>query len=75
MKPGVAILLLFGFLAFGNAQEKSESKQAVPASVGLPVGSNAPAFMFLDQFDHPQSNETLRGANGTVLLFFRSADW
>jgi peroxiredoxin len=44
-------------------------------SIGLQVGSKAPAFTFLDQFDRPQSNETLRGSNGTVILFFRSADW
>jgi hypothetical protein len=45
------------------------------SSIGLQVGSNAPAFTALDQFGRPQSNETMKGANGTVLLFFRSADW
>ena len=75
MKFGVAILFFCSFLAFGDAQEGSLRKQAISSSIGLPVGSNAPAFTFLDQFDHPQSNETLKGPNGTVLLFFRSADW
>lgn len=75
MKLGVAILLFCSFLAFSNAQENSSSKPAISPSIGLPVGSNTPAFSFLDQFGHPQSNETLRGPNGTVLLFFRSADW
>lgn len=75
MKLGVATLLLFSFLAFGDTQENSLNKQVISASIGLQVGSNAPAFSLLDQFDRPQSNETLKGSNGTVLLFFRSADW
>jgi len=75
MKLGIAILIFCSFLVFGNAQENSSNKPAISPSIGLEVGSNAPAFSFFDQFDHPQSNETLRGPNGTVLLFFRSADW
>jgi hypothetical protein len=44
-------------------------------AIGLPVGQKAPDFSVPDQFGHQQSLETLRGKNGTVLLFFRSADW
>jgi hypothetical protein len=44
-------------------------------SIGLPVGQKAPGFSALDQFGHQQSLETLKGKNGTVVLFFRSADW
>lgn len=44
-------------------------------SFGLPVGRKAPAFSLRDQFDHEQTLETLQGPRGTVLLFFRSADW
>lgn len=44
-------------------------------SIGLAVGQKAPAFSLRDQFGRVQSLETLKGANGTVLLFFRSADW
>jgi hypothetical protein len=43
--------------------------------IGLAVGQKAPAFAARDQFGHEQSLDTLKGANGTVLLFFRSADW
>jgi len=32
-------------------------------------------FAAIDQFGQRISNETLKGTNGTVLLFFRSADW
>ena len=44
-------------------------------SIGLAVGQKAPAFSVRDQFGHVQTLDTLKGANGTVLLFFRSADW
>jgi hypothetical protein len=44
-------------------------------SIGLAVGQKAPAFSARDQFGRVQSLETLRGTSGTVLLFFRSADW
>jgi hypothetical protein len=44
-------------------------------SIGLTVGEKAPAFSARDQFGRTQTLDTLKGANGTVLLFFRSADW
>ena len=44
-------------------------------SIGLPVGQKAPAFSAPDQFGKEQTLESLEGSHGTVLLFFRSADW
>lgn len=75
MKFGAAVLLFLGFLTFGNAQESSPRMQTGSPAIGLQVGQKAPAFTLADQFGHDQSLETLRGSNGTVLLFFRSADW
>jgi hypothetical protein len=46
-----------------------------PISIGLAVGQKAPAFSIRDQFGQLQTLETLKGSGGTVLLFFRSADW
>jgi hypothetical protein len=43
--------------------------------IGLAVGQKAPAFSARDQFGSQQTLDTLKGPNGTVLLFFRSADW
>ncbi len=43
--------------------------------IGLSVGQMAPDFSVSDQFGRQQSLATLKGKNGTVLLFFRSADW
>lgn len=44
-------------------------------SIGLAVGQKAPDFSLHDQFGRKQTLDSLKGPNGTVLLFFRSADW
>jgi hypothetical protein len=44
-------------------------------SIGLAVGQKAPPFSLHDEFGRVQTLDSLKGANGTVLLFFRSADW
>ena len=44
-------------------------------SIGLAVGERAPAFSAHDQLGRTQTLDTLKGSKGTVLLFFRSADW
>lgn len=44
-------------------------------SIGLALGQKAPTFSAHDQFGKTQTFDTLKGSNGTVLLFFRSADW
>jgi hypothetical protein len=44
-------------------------------SIGLAIGQKAPAFSLHDQFGRTQTLDTLKGPHGTVLLFFRSADW
>jgi peroxiredoxin len=43
--------------------------------IGLAVGRKAPTFLARDQSGQEQSLDRLKGPNGTVLLFFRSADW
>ncbi len=45
------------------------------SEVGLRAGQKAPDFSARDQFGETQTLETLRGRKGTVLLFYRSADW
>jgi hypothetical protein len=44
-------------------------------SIGLAVGRKAPTFSMRDQLGRVQTLDSLKGTNGTVLLFFRSADW
>jgi hypothetical protein len=46
-----------------------------PAEKGPRVGQAIPPFRAIDQFGRRQSFRTLRGRQGLVLLFFRSADW
>jgi hypothetical protein len=77
MKPQFAILCfsLFGLFVFAGGQETPPATQPAEPVLGLDSGSAAPAFTLSDQFGHQQSNETLKGSKGTVLLFFRSADW
>ncbi len=75
MKIGAVILFFAGFFTVSSGQENALADHAVPPSVGLEIGQQAPAFALSDQFGQEQSNETLKGSKGTVLLFFRSADW
>jgi len=72
-----AIVILFpiGSLAVAGGQDSYSTRNGIPPSIGLKIGQPAPAFTLMDQFGHEQSNETLKGSKGTVLLFFRSADW
>ncbi len=74
MKFVAAIFFFVSFLAFPKAQENSSTKN-VSATIGLRVGQKVPTFAAHDQFGHEQTSETLMGSNGTVFLFFRSADW
>jgi hypothetical protein len=75
MKIGSGILFFAGLFALPNGRENPSTNHPIVPSVGLEIGQQAPAFALSDQFGHEQSNETLRGSKGTVLLFFRSADW
>ena len=45
------------------------------SEVGLRAGQKAPEFSAVDQFGKTQTLDTLRGSKGTILLFYRSADW
>jgi peroxiredoxin len=45
------------------------------SEVGLSAGQKAPDFSARDQFGKTQTLDSLRGPKGTVLLFYRSADW
>ncbi|HET7107691.1 MAG TPA: hypothetical protein VFI38_12855 [Candidatus Acidoferrum sp.] len=56
-------------------EETIQVASAEPMAIGLAVGQKAPNFSVRDEFGRVQTLETLKGANGTVLLFFRSADW
>jgi hypothetical protein len=71
----IAVLFVTRLCAPASGQEDPSMNKTFPPSVGLEIGQQAPTFALADQFGHTHSNETLKGPKGTVLLFFRSADW
>jgi peroxiredoxin len=75
MKYRVTIGLFIAVLLLAYMALTSSGKHGATNSIGLDAGQRAPAFASADQFGQEESNETLKGANGTVLLFYRSADW
>jgi len=75
MKVAIASAFSIALLALTSGQAKPPADDGTLPAVGLAIGQPAPAFSLRDQFGHEQSNSTLKGSKGTVLLFFRSADW
>ena len=75
MKVKIALLISVVLLAAASGQESRLSTGGSAPPIGLEIGQRAPQFTLVDQFGHEQSNETLKGSKGTIVLFFRSADW
>jgi cytochrome oxidase Cu insertion factor (SCO1/SenC/PrrC family) len=75
VKLAIASAFSIALLALTNGQVKLVANDGDVPAVGLAIGQPAPAFSLRDQFGHEQSSSTLKGSKGTVLLFFRSADW
>lgn len=55
--------------------QASQPTASKTPEVGIAIGAGAPAFKAYDQFGQDQDNQKIAGKNGTVLLFYRSADW
>ena len=70
-----AVLLVCAMMAASISGYAQSSKLTEGPVIGMETGEKAPSFRLKDQFGREQSNDTLRGTSGTVLLFFRSADW
>jgi hypothetical protein len=51
------------------------SAQTDVTRLGPQVAQPAPDFHLSDQFGRTQSLKTVAGPKGTMLVFFRSADW
>jgi len=74
------LVLQFTFLGavatgYLSSERKEEQADTSKAQVGPAEGEVAPPFTARDQFGTQQSNNSVVGKNGMVLLFFRSADW
>ncbi len=68
------ILALSLVLAFGVALAAQGPLPEVDR-FGPQVGETVPDFALADQRGEPRDLESLRGPNGTMLVFSRSADW
>jgi hypothetical protein len=63
-------ILLAGILALAAAQTQVDVTR-----VGPQVGATVTDFTLKDQRGQDQSLATVAGTKGTILVFFRSADW
>jgi len=64
-------LSLFGFSSWA-----AEARVAIDvATLGPQIGERVPDFALPDQAGAIQTLDSIRGPNGTMLLFHRSADW
>lgn len=70
----IARILAVGALTLAPAMMSAQSENK-PLSTGPAVGKKIPPFEAVDQSGRRQTFETLRGPNGLLLLFYRSADW
>jgi hypothetical protein len=71
----VWIMLAGSLMTSSSSSQSVAGQDAAAFQAGPTIGDAAPAFTAHDQFGNEQSNKSVAGANGTVLLFFRSADW
>lgn len=62
-------------LSLGLAIGLAALAQAPQPKTGPAVGEVVPAFSATDQTGRTQTLTSLMGAKGTMLVFFRSADW
>ena len=68
----VAGILLMGTATPGCGQERTPIDLS---ALGPQVGDRVPDFKLPDQNGQLQTLESVRGPNGSLILFHRSADW
>lgn len=67
------LILLFRLACLPIVAQGGDNPQAPGAQ--LKIGSKSPEVSGVDQFGKRQTFNSLKGPDGLVLLFFRSADW
>ena len=68
--------LVVGLFVGGASPLGAQSAAGVDfTKIGPQVGAVAPAFSGLDQNGVPRRLASAAGPKGTMLVFFRSADW
>jgi len=59
-----------------TAQDSAQPRVPIDVSaLGPQVGDRVPDFSLPDQHGQLQTLESVRGPNGSLILFHRSADW
>lgn len=71
-KPLSVALIACALSAIGLS---GQSAVVDTSRLGPPVGAAAPAFTGIDQFGKSHTLASTSGRQGTMLVFFRSADW
>lgn len=74
-KPLIALAMGACLLSGAAAQSKKAGKTETRLATGPAVGQKIPLFEAVDQNGRRQTFESLKGPNGLLLLFHRSADW
>jgi len=70
------LLAFLTALAISSAVVAQPAPEKIDTSrIGPQVGATVPPFAGTDQFDKPQTLASTYGPKGTMLVFFRSADW
>ncbi len=69
---GILSILAIGFSSWSTAQTRTAVDVA---ALGPQIGERVPAFSLSDQNGQVHTLDSVRGPNGTMLLFHRSADW
>lgn len=69
------ILLALSLAFSASSSLAAERESIVVANLGPQIGEQVPNFELPDQFGQMQNLDSIKGPNGTMLLFHRSADW
>ena len=69
------ILLALPLVFSASFSLAAERESIVVANLGPHIGEQVPNFELPDQFGQMQNLDSIKGPNGTMLLFHRSADW
>ena len=75
MKTRSIEALTFSLCLLALGWRSDTSLGLISPLTGSNVGRKMPSFTARDQFGNEVSSDSLKSPNGTVLLFFRSADW
>ena len=77
MRIRIQITTLVGILLIGlSTLATAQSRTPIDVSaLGPQIGDRVPDFSLPDQTGQLQTLDSVRGPNGSLILFHRSADW